>query len=418
MLCRTLALRYRELPLVRLASCIAVLLTASFAVVIMSTGSDAATEHSVTFVNDSGETLWIGSLANTDGSHNVENLPVLAHGQAASLIIPDNNPSYWRGKFFARQRCSGNPGSTFHCLVGDCGVSVNRCDHGEQPASLAEFNFDRNDSLAPWYNVSYVNALSLPITIVPQGADPSTAAGTCAKGGCSGDEMLAACPAENARYDQTGERLVCVNPNRDAETAYSQALGAYQPRAYLWSTHDRVPGSSTVFNCAQCAEFVVTFHGSGSSGSRAQVMTPPKVSQAQQNGTAVEPAGHVFRGYVDKCIDVPGAVSADGAQLQLWDCNGTNAQTFYPGPNRSQVILGKCMDVAWASTERGAKVQLAWCNGGPAQEWVIEGSKLVNPHSGKCVDVRDWNTANGAPLVIWDCHGGANQAWSAVRPGA
>ena len=417
---RTLALACRELPFSKLVSGIAVLVTASVTVVIMSTGSDAAVEHRVTFVNNSGETLWIGSGVNGDGSHNIENLPVLADGETASLIIPGNDgPGYWRGKFFARQRCSGEPGSTFHCLVGDCGVSANRCDHGEQPASLAEFNFDRNDNLAPWYNVSYVNAMSLPMTITPQGADPSTASGSCANGGCLGDEMLAACSSESAQYDQaTGERLVCVNPNRDGESAYTEALGAFQPRAYLWSMHDRVAGNSTVFNCTQCAEFVVTFHGAGSSAPRQQWVAPPEGSQEQQVVSAAQPAGHVFRGYVDKCIDVPGAVSADGAQLQLYECNGTEAQIFHSGPNGSEMILGKCMDVAWASTENGAKVQLAWCNGGPAQTWVIQGSNLVNPHSGKCVDVRDWNTENGAPLVIWDCHGGANQAWASVRPGA
>ena len=29
-----------------------------------------------------------------------------------------------------------------------------------------------------------------------------------------------------------------------------------------------------------------------------------------------------------KCLDVPGASKANGVQLQLWDCNGTNAQAF------------------------------------------------------------------------------------------
>ena len=30
-----------------------------------------------------------------------------------------------------------------------------------------------------------------------------------------------------------------------------------------------------------------------------------------------------------KCIDVPGSRFEDGNRLQMWDCNGTGAQTFF-----------------------------------------------------------------------------------------
>jgi len=51
-------------------------------------------------------------------------LPILANGQSATVTIPENSfPNHWRGKFVARQYCSGASGSTFHCLVGDCGVT-------------------------------------------------------------------------------------------------------------------------------------------------------------------------------------------------------------------------------------------------------------------------------------------------------
>lgn len=29
-----------------------------------------------------------------------------------------------------------------------------------------------------------------------------------------------------------------------------------------------------------------------------------------------------------RCLDVPGASAANGAQLQIYDCNGTGAQSF------------------------------------------------------------------------------------------
>ena len=97
-------------------------------------------------------------------------------------------------------------------------------------------------------------------------------------------------------------------------------------------------------------------------------------------------------------------------RLQMWDCNGTDAQRWtFPGTAPSGPY-GKCMDVAWGSTANGAAIQLAGCNGNPAQQFVLTGAgDLVNPQANKCVDVTGWNGNDGAQLIQWDCHGGANQ---------
>lgn len=399
--------RSREARLSRTVAFVSAVVLALGLIVVMSTRSAAVAGERVTFVNATGERLWIGSGVNADGSRRIEGLPTLKPGESATIVIPDGDqPSHWRGRFFARQRCSGDSGSTFRCLVGDCGVHADRCETGAQPVSLAEFNFDPNNALAPWYNVSYVDALSLTITIDTPGAPRPGIAGDCVRWDCSGGQLLAACPEAHAIYDpQRGDRVNCINPNRDAESDYTGALRPFGPRAYLWSTHDRVPGNETVLSCAGCADFVVTFRNGGAA------VVPSVALKANNPGASA----FALRGYADKCIDVPGGISADGAQLQLWECNGTPAQEFSHGPNGSLVALDKCMDVAWASQDNGAKVQSADCNGGPAQVWVAEGEILRNPHSDKCVDVRDWNAANGAPLQIWACAARqANQSWRAV----
>lgn len=361
---------------------------------IADTVGTAAAEHTVTFVNRSGQTIWIGSSVNADGSVNFTNLPTLADGQSATITIPENtNPYHWRGKFFARQGCTGTSGSTFHCLVGDCGVYSDRCTTGEQPASLAEFNFDTADSLAPWYNVSYVNAFSLPITISPDNAPaPPAGGGSCEAMGCSTD-VLPSCPAENLTYDpRTGARLLCTNPNRDAQTAYSNAVTAQCPKAYAWSKQDTVPGNSVVRQCATCTGFTVTFHGSGSGGS---AKTGP------------------ITGLAGKCVDVAGADPADRTRVQLYTCNSTNAQQWtFPGDGTVRA-LGKCLDVADGGTGNGTRVQLYTCNGTGAQQWqYTTGRDLVNPQANRCLDVPEANSADGTPLQIWDCNGGANQKWS------
>lgn len=241
---------------------LAPLLVAAFAVPVTAGTAHAVTDHTVTFVNQSGQTLWIGSTVNADGSVNFDHLPTLAAGQSATVTIPeDRSPGHWRGKFFARQGCTGGSGGSFHCLTGDCGPFADHCTTGQQPVSLAEFNFDPSDSLAPWYDVSYVDAFSLPVTIAPNGAPPPPAGGgACQVMGCAGD-LLPYCPSADLRTNPTTSApMLCVNPDRDAQTAYSTALSSHCPYAYSWSKADTVPGNQVMRDCTKCSGFTVTFH--------------------------------------------------------------------------------------------------------------------------------------------------------------
>jgi chitinase len=118
-------------------------------------------------------------------------------------------------------------------------------------------------------------------------------------------------------------------------------------------------------------------------------------------------------GYGGKCVDVNAASTANGTQIQLYTCNGTNAQSWTVESNGTLQALGKCMDVAAAGTANGTKVQLYDCNGTGAQQWTHSASnQLVNPSSGKCLDATGPSSADGTPLQIWSCTGGANQAWN------
>ena len=142
------------------------------------------------------------------------------------------------------------------------------------------------------------------------------------------------------------------------------------------------------------------------------------VTVAPTASAGQNPHASSLQGWAGKCIDVPHGIAAGGVQLQLWDCNGMDAQLWTATPQGREMALDKCMEVAGGSRDNGAKIQLANCTGNPAQQWVLSGAgDLVNPQANKCVDVRDWNSANGAPLVLWDCNGGANQKWRLVGMG-
>ncbi|MEV5877346.1 thaumatin family protein [Streptomyces sp. NPDC052101] len=220
----------------------------------------AAVNHTVTFVNNTGKKIWIGSAVNADGSKNFTRLPVLGPGQSATVTIPETaDPGHWRGKFFARMGCVGTPGSTFHCAVGDCGKFDDHCakDTGEQPTSLAEFNFDSRDAVAPWYDVSYVNAFSVPVTIAPRNASPG--GGGCDTVGCA-NNLLPNCPAANLTRWPDGTPMLCTNPDRDVKTAYSDMIASHCPKAYGWSRQDQEPGNKVMQQCSKCSGFTVTFH--------------------------------------------------------------------------------------------------------------------------------------------------------------
>src|SRR5437867_6573715 len=118
-------------------------------------------------------------------------------------------------------------------------------------------------------------------------------------------------------------------------------------------------------------------------------------------------------GFGGKCVDVAGANTANGTQIQLFTCNGSNAQQWTVGNADASIrALAKCLDVAGAGTANGTRVQLWDCNGTGAQKWTANGTQLVNTGSGKCLDATGVSSADGTPLQIWDCTGGANQQWN------
>ena len=132
------------------------------------------------------------------------------------------------------------------------------------------------------------------------------------------------------------------------------------------------------------------------------------------NVTPASAADGRITGLAGKCVDVAGADSANGTAVQLYDCNGTNAQLWSNPGDGTLRALGKCLDVVDRSTADGAAVQLWDCSGGANQQWVVTGAHdIVNPAANKCLDARDNNSANGTRLQIWTCSGGANQKWNA-----
>ncbi|MCX2180338.1 ricin-type beta-trefoil lectin domain protein [Streptomyces sp. SKN60] len=129
--------------------------------------------------------------------------------------------------------------------------------------------------------------------------------------------------------------------------------------------------------------------------------------------TASAPAGPLT-GLAGKCLDVAGAATADGTPVQLYTCNGTDAQRWTLAADGSIRALGKCLDVTAAGTADGTKVQLYTCNGTGAQRWSYNATThdVVNTAANKCLDVTGNSSADGTRTQIWSCTGAANQKWT------
>ena len=139
--------------------------------------------------------------------------------------------------------------------------------------------------------------------------------------------------------------------------------------------------------------------------------------KALTGGTVTPPpppaGGGAITGFGGKCVDVNAASTANGTAVQLYDCNGTAAQSWTVASNGSLQALGKCMDLTSAGTANGTQVQLYDCNGTGAQQWQHQSNgELINPASGKCLDATGPSSANGTRLQIWTCADSANQQWT------
>ncbi|MFF0311185.1 RICIN domain-containing protein [Streptosporangium sp. NPDC004379] len=145
--------------------------------------------------------------------------------------------------------------------------------------------------------------------------------------------------------------------------------------------------------------------------------TPDPTITPTATPTVDPPAGGALKGAGSgRCLDVSGASQSNGAQVQIWDCNGqANQQWTTTGTGELRVYGGKCLDVTGAGTADGTAVTIWDCNGQNNQKWRLntDGS-ITAVGANKCLDVSGYGTANGTKVHIWTCHGGTNQKWTRV----
>ncbi|MGD0555192.1 MAG: glycoside hydrolase family 3 C-terminal domain-containing protein [Streptosporangiaceae bacterium] len=131
-------------------------------------------------------------------------------------------------------------------------------------------------------------------------------------------------------------------------------------------------------------------------------------------GTATSTAAATgpITGYEGLCLDDRSASTADYNPIQVYTCNGTDAQQWTVESNNTLEVLGMCLDVDGAGTTNGTTVDLYTCNGTGAQTWEPQSDgELINPNSGKCLDDTGYG-GSGTQVQIWTCDDTSNQQWT------
>jgi hypothetical protein len=122
----------------------------------------------------------------------------------------------------------------------------------------------------------------------------------------------------------------------------------------------------------------------------------------------------------NKCMDVNGSGTSNGTKIQVWDCNGSNAQQFVftaEGQLRPKHANTFCSDISGGSAGNDKKVHLWDCDGGSSEKWVIttDGSFKSYNNQSYCLDAANGSSSNGAQYLTKNCSSSNNQRFE-LRP--
>jgi Glycosyl hydrolase family 92/Ricin-type beta-trefoil lectin domain len=203
----------------------------------------------------------------------------------------------------------------------------------------------------------------------------------------------------------SGNTLTINAPNADDADPYVQGLtinGTSSALAYLPAAD--VLGNATL-------DFTL---GSSADTSWAAAAADAPPSYGGTPGTGVtEPVGAITETKTGECVDDSGAGTSNGNAIQIYTCNGTDAQDWTVAPGDTLQVLTDCMDVTGGATTAGTDIDLNTGNGTAARQWSQDSDdELVNPASGLCLT----DTSDGATiktqLTLETCADTAGQVWT------
>jgi len=189
----------------------------------------------------------------------------------------------------------------------------------------------------------------------------------------------------------------CVN----ADCAYNNCPDAYTSPPTRFPNPGTVAPQPPLYGCPHTPSgFTVTFCPTG------------EIPNYQSRPDFINPNGNP-----NKCLDVKGGVFANGTPVQIYDCNGSQAQMWSIIRGSGMVHLSGtnyCLD-AGSSPGNGAKMKIWTCYEGlAAQQWYwTDNNHIMLTGKGLCLDLTNGKLDNGNTVQTWQCSdGNKNQIWT------
>ncbi len=189
-----------------------------------------------------------------------------------------------------------------------------------------------------------------------------------------------------------------------------------------WALNDKAEGASSLVPGASASGGWVSSQLTASGALAKSIML------SWQPVTGSLPSGfyQIVNKHNNKCVDVAGVSTANGAAATMWDCISTaqNQQWQFVATDSGFYRLmvrhsNKALNVNGVSAANGALFsQWDWV-GGHNQQWKavdVGGGyyKFIGRQSGRAMDVPGCSTANGTQLNQWDDFNNACQAFRLV----
>jgi Glycosyl hydrolases family 18/Ricin-type beta-trefoil lectin domain len=138
-----------------------------------------------------------------------------------------------------------------------------------------------------------------------------------------------------------------------------------------------------------------------------------------------------FPNLLSKCTDVSNNSPNDGANVQLWTCNGSSAQNWVANDVGGGYFTlqhqgtNECLnrDTSANNSNGGGNVQQWTCqwSGSAEYHWSFQASnnyqRIVNQFDGRCLDVSGSGTGDGTNIQTWGCNGTNAQTVNPVTGG-
>jgi hypothetical protein len=138
--------------------------------------------------------------------------------------------------------------------------------------------------------------------------------------------------------------------------------------------------------------------------------SPAPGDAARSEQSEISGGSPILSAIGSKCLDDSADQTANGNKIQLWVCNGTDAQSWKYNGHTFVGPGAKCLDIQHDNQVPGTPVWLYQCNGTTAQDWTVAGTAIKST-AGLCLTVTNGVNADGTPIELAACNGSESQVW-------